>query len=234
VETGSRYAADCLLEAIRRQPELLLCVAAGSSPARTYQLLGKAAASQPECFNRLRVIQVDEWLGLPSGDPATCAADLRRNLLDPLGISGDRFVAFRSDAPDAAVECERVSGWLAANGPIDVCVLGVGGNGHLAMNEPGSTLRAGVHLARLAEVSRQHPLLAGRPEKPTHGLTLGMADLLHARQILLLAFGAAKRPVVQRLCEPVIDPRFPASLLWLHPAVTVICDTAAAACGSAA
>ena len=188
---------------------------------------------QPALFRRVRVIQVDEWLGIPPTDPATCAADLRCNLLEPLGITGDRFVGFRSDAPDPVLECQRVGEWLAANGPIDVCVLGVGGNGHLAMNEPGAALRPGVHVARLAEVSRQHPLLAGRPEKPTHGLTLGMADLLHAREIFLLAFGSPKRPVLQRLCKPVIDPQFPVSLLWLHPAVTVICD-AAAACGSAA
>jgi len=226
-ETGSRYAADRLLDAIRRQPTLLLCVAAGSSPARAYRLLGEAAAAEPALFERLRVIQVDEWLGLPAADPATCAADLQRNLLHPLGIGGDRFVAFRSDAPDPAAECERVGGWLEANGPIDICVLGVGSNGHLAMNEPAATLRPGVHAARLAEVSRQHPLLAARPDKPTHGLTLGMADLLRARKILLMAFGKAKRPVLQRLLEPAIDPQFPASFLWLHPAVTIVCDKAA-------
>lgn len=227
-EAGSRFAADRLIESVRRQPDLLLCVAAGSSPARTYQLLGEAATVQPTLFQHLRVIQVDEWLGLPPADPATCTADLHRHLLDPLGITPDRFIGFHSDTASPLAECERVGSWLAANGPIDVCVLGVGSNGHLAMNEPGATLHPGVHQARLADVSRQHPLLAAHREKPTHGLTLGMGDLLQAREILLLAFGAAKQRVVRRLFEPLIDPLFPASFLWLHPAVTIVCDVAAA------
>jgi galactosamine-6-phosphate isomerase len=225
--TASRAAAAIIDHELRARPELLVCAAAGGSPAATYQALGELAQAAPQRFGRLRVIQVDEWHGLECDHPATCAADLRRRLVGPMKISEERFVAFHCDAADPERECRRVAAWLAREGPIDVAVLGVGTNGHLAMNEPAAALRPHAHVAELSATSQQHPLLADCPSKPTHGLTLGMADLLHSRRILLLAFGTQKRPVLQRLAKGCLTPQFPVSFLWLHPAVTLLCDEAA-------
>jgi galactosamine-6-phosphate isomerase len=179
-------------------------------------------------FARLRVLQIDEWAGLPRGNPASCAVDLRKKLAQPLRIGRERLITFRSDAPDLRRECDRVAHWLGREGPIDLCILGLGGNGHVAMNEPADRLVPNVHVARLAEASRHHALLAGVAQKPRYGLTLGMGDILRSRRILLLVSGRNKRAVLKRLLQPVVTPRLPASFLWLHPDVTILCDREAA------
>jgi galactosamine-6-phosphate isomerase len=221
-ETMSQRAAALIASEVRRRPDLLLCAAAGASPARAYALLARAAQGDPALFRQLRVIKVDEWGGLAMTDPATCEMDLQNRLLRPLGVTADRYQRFDSQAPDPAAECARIAQWLARHGPIDLCVLGIGLNGHIAMNEPTDGLPSGPHVAQLAPSSLQHPMLAASGAKPAYGLTLGMRDILQSGKILLLAAGDRKRPVLERLRHPLLTPRFPASFLWLHRDVTVL------------
>src|SRR6185503_4777588 len=107
---------------------------------------------------------------------------------------------------------------------IDVCLLGLGLNGHVAMNEPAEDFVPGVHVSRLARRSLGHAMLKGLRRKPRYGLTFGLGDILRARQILLVVSGEAKRAALTRLLEERVSGRFPASFLWLHSDVTVICD----------
>lgn len=226
-EAISREATHRVLGRLRQKPDLLLCASAGGSPTGLYRRLVAHAQKEPELFKGLRVLQIDEWGGLPPGHPASCKADLWEKLIQPLGLSGDRFIPFETDATQPETEIMRVGAWLQKHGPIDICILGLGVNGHIAMNEPADTLAPRVHLARLAETSLQHAMLRGVAKKPTWGLTLGMADILQSREILLLVNGAAKQPGVTRLLRGEISTQFPASFLWLHPAATLLCDAAA-------
>jgi galactosamine-6-phosphate isomerase len=228
-ETMSRWAEELITLELKSRPDLLLCASAGGTPTRTYERLGLQSKRQPKLFSKLRVLQIDEWAGLPPGSPARCESDLKRKLLKPLRLEQSRYFGFQSDAPDPAAECVRLSGWLQANGPIDICILGLGINGHVAMNEPADQFNPGPHVARLTRSSQQHSLLKDLPKKPSHGLTLGMADILRSRKILLLINGGHKRAALQRLMHPRVTTRFPASFLWLHPDTTVLCDRQAAA-----
>ncbi len=228
-EEMSRRAAAVICREVRRRPELLLCVSAGATPTRTYELLAAQGARDPGLFRRVRVTQIDEWAGLAPGSAASCAADLRVKLLGPLGIRSTRFKGFNGAAIDPAVECKRMAGWLAANGPIDLCILGLGKNGHIAMNEPAKALVPGVHVATLSASSRRHAMLRGLTNKPRQGMTLGLAEILQSRKILLLVSGKAKRSALNRLIGSGITTAFPASVLWLHRDATVLCDREAAA-----
>jgi len=228
-EAMSRRAADFICAELERRPNLLLCVSAGGTPTRAYDLLASRCRSEPGLFRQLRVLQIDEWGGLTAGDPATCEADLGTKVLEPLGITRPRYHGFRTDAPDPEAECARIARWLAANGPIDVCILGLGRNGHVAMNEPADALTPQAHVAVLAASSLQHAMLKGLTKKPRYGLTLGMTDILRSRRILLLVNGKRKRLALKQLMKPRVTTRFPASLLWLHPDTTVLCDQEAAA-----
>jgi galactosamine-6-phosphate isomerase len=118
--------------------------------------------------------------------------------------------------------------WLEKNGPIDICILGLGLNGHIAMNEPGDALTPHTHVSRLTLQSQKHAMLATLKRKPRFGLTLGMADILSSRKILLLVSGLSKRAILKRTLQPRVTTRLPASFLHLHPDVTVFCDRAAA------
>jgi galactosamine-6-phosphate isomerase len=228
-EAMSRQAADLIVAELKRKPDLLLCASAGSTPTGTYQHLADRYARQPKLFGKLRVLQIDEWGGLTRGNPASCEQDLKNKLLEPLYVRSKRFIGFRTDAADPGRECARVARWLKANGPIDVCVLGLGTNGHVAMNEPGERAFPGSHVAELAKTSLKHAMLKDLSRKPRYGLTLGLGDILCSRKNLLLVSGRHKRASLARLLQPAVTTRFPASFLWLHPDVTVLCDRDAAA-----
>lgn len=225
-ETVSRRAAKLLVERLREKPDLLLCVASGGTPTRTYELFVEACLEEPEIASGLRIIKLDEWGGLPEGHPATCEAHLRRALVDPLAL-GDRYVSFASQPTDPQAECRRIAAWLDENGPIDVAVLGLGLNGHLGFNEPAAELQPHAHLAALSETSLGHAMVRDVAERPAYGVTLGMADLFNSRQIVLIATGAAKREPLRRSLAGPMTTACPGSLLQLHALTTILIDAAA-------
>lgn len=223
-EAMSRAAAAIIADEIRHHPDLLLCPAAGSTPTRTYELLTAYREHEPLLFDRLRAVQLDEWGRVPEDDPVSCEHYLRKHLLGPLGIGRERYLAFRGSAPDPEAECRRMATELAQAGPIGLCVLGLGVNGHLGFIEPADALLPHAHRARLSPETLAHPMVRDREEQPAFGLTLGMADLLLARRVLLLVSGAHKRAVLGRLLEGRISTRLPASFLHLHPRADLLCD----------
>ena len=226
-ETMSRAAADCIAAAVRKKPDALLCLATGASPARAYELLEDKRRHEPHLFDRVRLMKLDEWGGLGRADPGSCEAYLREKLVRPLRVGADRFFGWQCQPTDPRAECRRIAGWLAANGPIDVSILGLGLNGHLGFNEPADTLPAGPHVAALSETSMTHSMLGKARGKVRRGFTLGLADILHSRKVLLLVSGAAKAAPMRRLFTRQITTQFPASLLWLHPAFVIFADRAA-------
>jgi galactosamine-6-phosphate isomerase len=173
-------------------------------------------------------MKLDEWGGLPPGDPATCDVQLRTTLVSPLNLA-ERYVAFESNPPDPDAECVRIANWLDKNGPIDIAVLGLGINGHLGFTEPAEYLQPFAHVAELSQASLSHAMLAKAAVRPTYGLTLGMADLIQSRRILLLVTGPKKREPLQKLLSGRITTEFPASMLQLHTDVHLLCDAAACA-----
>jgi galactosamine-6-phosphate isomerase len=220
-ESLSQAAADWLTARLDARPAALLCLASGSTPTRTYELLARS----PTTLRRARFLKLDEWGGLDPDDPATCESYFQRLLQRPLGRRG-RLLGFRSQPSDPGAECRRVQRWLAREGPVDIAVLGLGVNGHLGFNEPAAALPPFAHVAKLSRASLTHGMLTAARRRPTFGLTLGLADLLASREILLLVSGRHKRSAVGRLLQGGVTPRFPATFLWLHPRVTLLCDTA--------
>jgi galactosamine-6-phosphate isomerase len=228
-EAMSRAAAQHVAAALRAKPDTLLCLASGATPARTYELLAEAGRRKPALFGRARLTKLDEWGGLAPDDPATCQVYLQERLCKPLGIGRDRWFGWHSQPRRPQVECERIATWLATNGPIDVSLLGLGTNGHLGFNEPAAALQLGPHVARLSRTSLTHSMLGTTRGRVRFGLTLGMGDLLRSREIVLLVNGGHKAAQFRRFFKQQLTSRFPVSFLWLHPALTIFCDRAAAA-----
>ncbi|HVG39371.1 MAG TPA: 6-phosphogluconolactonase [Pyrinomonadaceae bacterium] len=218
-----RRCAEIIVEEVRRKPSLLLCAATGASPTLAYRLLAEKKKEEPSLFRELRVLKLDEWQGLPMDDAGTSETYLRKYLIGPLEISADRYFSFASDAADPQRECAKIADVLRAQGPIDLSVLGVGANGHLAMNEPAVELTPGPHLAELSEATRQHPMIQHIAIPPRHGITLGVSDLMRSQKIVVIIQGEAKREVVRRLLSGGISTTLPVSLLRLRENVTCIC-----------
>ena len=227
-EAMSRRAAAEMAAALAEAPDLLLCVASGATPTRAYDLFAEDGRARPDAFSRLRILRLDEWGGLAADDPGSSEAQIRRQLAAPLGVTADRYFAFRGDAPDPAAECARIHAIVEAQGPIGLSVLGLGLNGHLGFNEPAAELQPHAHVAELSRTSREHSMLASARRVPEYGLTLGMADLMRSRRVLLVVSGAHKREVLARMRDGGLTTALPASLLRMHPDTLCLCDRAAA------
>ncbi|AEE49084.1 galactosamine-6-phosphate isomerase [Haliscomenobacter hydrossis] len=212
-------ASDHILQAIQQKPDLLLCAATGNTPTLSYQKLVEKASVFP--LDQLRLFKLDEWGGVPMEHSGTCETYLQQYLISPLRISTDRYFSFQSNPADPEQECVKVQKMLEQQGPIDLCILGLGLNGHLAFNEPGEYLQPHCHVAQLTEASLGHSMAQDMEGVKLYGLTLGMSDILAAKEIMLLISGASKVEITKRLLEGKISTQLPASFLWLHPKVKV-------------
>lgn len=220
----SREAAACVVAAAAAKSDSLVCAPTGHSPAGLYQELIREAEAKPDLFRSLKVVKLDEWLGVPASDPATCEHFLRSRLLDPLAIAPERYISFDSVAADPLQECAAIQGKLERQGPIDLCILGLGKNGHVGLIEPGPRLEPHCHVAKLSEQTLRHAMMISRTEKPAYGMTLGIGDILQARKILLLVTGPGKKPVIARFFEAAVTTDLPATFLWLHHDLEVLLD----------
>jgi galactosamine-6-phosphate isomerase len=223
----SQQASQIILAALEARPNLMLCAATGGSPTGTYQLLATAFSTQPNLFEQLRLFKLDEWVGLSMTHPQSCEAYLRKHLIAPLRISEDRYFSFYSQPEHPLIECQKMAKTLEQQGPIDICVLGIGVNGHIGLNEPAATLHPNCHVASLSVSTLSHPMIQALETLPTHGLTVGVGDILKAKKVILLIAGQHKKEATEQLLRQQITTQLPASLLWLHNDVECLIDKAA-------
>ena len=220
----SDLGASLVVEALALKPDLLLCTATGSSPEGLYGELVSSAETHKELASQIRILKLDEWGGIPENHPVSCEYFLKTKLLDPLEVPDERYISFKSKPGDQEAECSRVRSLLKREGPIDLCILGLGRNGHLALNEPGAELEAYCHVASLTEESLRHPMIASLEQKPSFGLTLGMDEILSSRKIIMLVSGKEKKPVLGKFLEGKVSTELPASFLWQHDLVECLVD----------
>lgn len=230
-------AAGHVVDAIMAQPDIALALPTGKTPVDTYSRLISVCAARQCSFAEATVFALDEYVDLPPDDPRSFAAYLRKHLIDRVDLPSERFVSPRSrpwpeggDEFEAlAAECERYERSIAAAGGLDLVVLGLGANGHIAFNEPDSSFQSRTRVVTLtAETRRANAEAFGEAEKvPRQAITMGIATILDARRIILLVAGPGKRPALERLRGGSIDEALPASALHLHSDVLVIADRAA-------
>jgi glucosamine-6-phosphate deaminase len=211
---------------LRARPDLRLILPTGHTPAGLYEVLRAHAADGSLAADRARLFQLDEYVGLEPADPRSYVSYLRRELA-PIRFAG--FHTLDGMAEDLDAECGRHQELLDA-APIDLVVLGLGRDGHVAFDEPGSSLASPVRRVRLHETTRADAArdFGGVDRVPHEALTVGLRTLLKAREIVMLVSGPAKAGALRSMLDGEQDPGCPASLLRNHPRLTVICDTAAA------
>jgi glucosamine-6-phosphate deaminase len=217
--------------AIRDHPDLVLGLATGRTPVPIYRRLAAGAARGGVDFARVRTFNLDEFVGLGVGDPASYRSFMERHLFAPANVDRTRVGFLDGLAPDLDAECRRYESAIAAAGGIDLQLLGIGGNGHIGFNEPGPALQARTHRARLRPQTRRANALffGGRADAvPAEALSMGVATILQARSLLLVATGRGKRRAIAAMIAGPVTTRVPASFLQLHARVEVCIDEAAA------
>jgi glucosamine-6-phosphate deaminase len=224
-------AADAIEALVAGDPRAVLGLATGSSPLPTYDaLVRRHAAGTGPSYDGVRCFTLDEYVGLPPGHQGSYRETIFRELTDPLGISRDS-VASPDPTPEGLPEAGRryEEAIVAADG-IDLQVLGIGADGHLAFNEPGSSLASLTRIKTLTEQTRRDNarFFDSVDDVPHHVLTQGLGTILRARHLLLVAAGAGKAEAVAAAVERPLSASCPASVLQLHPHVSVLLDDAAA------
>ena len=217
-----RLGAEALISTIRAKPDCHLVLATGGSPAGAYALVAQAVAAGSLDCSRVKVTMLDEWYGIPQSFAGSSYSYLMKFVIGAWGCPMSEFLIFDSEKTHPRTESKAISLQFLARPQPDLCVLGVGTNGHIGLNEPDAMQLPTVHVSELAEETMGHAMLEGLERPPIRGLTLGVGDILSAKSILLLACGFDKQEAIGSLRQGRISTYAPVSFLWLHPDATAL------------
>ena len=224
-DAGGEIAADIIAALVASRPDAVLGLATGSTPLTTW----RALAARSLDLSHVRGFALDEYVGLPAGHPESYRSVITREVVEPLGLDPSLVRVPAEDGP-LQTAGERYEELIRAAGGIDLQVLGIGTDGHIGFNEPGSSFASLTRVKTLTEQTRRDNAryFASPEEVPVHCVTQGLGTILRARHLVLLAFGSSKAAALAGAVEGPVTASLPGSAIQLHPRATVIVDEAAA------
>ena len=226
----ARLAADAVEDLLRSKPDAVLGLATGSSPLPVYDELAARHERDGLDFSRASGFALDEYVGLPPGHPESYREVVRRESTNRVNIRPENVHGPDGAAADIPAACRAYEEAIAAAGGVDLQILGVGTDGHIAFNEPGSSFASRTRIKSLIEQTRRDNarFFSSLADVPHHVLTQGLGTIMEARHVILLATGAQKAQAVREFVEGPVAAICPASILQFHPHATVLLDEAAA------
>ena len=226
----AEYAAVQIQQQIARRADSVLGLATGSTPLHTYAQLIERVRRGELSFRAVRTFNLDEYLGLAADHPQSYRSFMDQHLFSHIDINRENTYVPDGMAADPQQACADYELAIRAAGGIDLQLLGLGRNGHIGFNEPSSSLGSRTRIKTLTAATIADNARFFRPDEfqPHLSITMGIGTILEARQITLLATGESKGPAVQAMIEGAISAACPASILQMHPNVTVVIDEAAA------
>ncbi|MBP3435441.1 MAG: glucosamine-6-phosphate deaminase [Clostridia bacterium] len=224
-EEMSYEAAKLLAAQIVMRPDCVLGLATGSTPIGTYDQLVKWYEEGKLDFSKVRSVNLDEYCGLDGDNDQSYRYFMDHNLFDRVNIDKANTNVPNGKAADPAAEGERYDALIAELGGVDIQVLGIGYDGHIGFNEPGPAFIKPTHMVDLDPITIEANarFFASADDVPRQAITMGMGGIMSARKVLLIANGAGKKDILMKSLYGPITPEVPASLLQLHPDLTVIC-----------
>jgi glucosamine-6-phosphate deaminase len=217
---------------VREHPSAVLGLPTGRTPVLLYKVLAGHAASGALDLSQVSTFNLDEFLGLPADHRGSYRRFMQEHLFAHVNLRPERIGFLDGMAPDVEAECRRYEQAITAAGGIDLQILGIGANGHIGFNEPAPGLAARTHRVTLTRGTRESNAgLFGDDvtRVPHEALSMGMATILGARRLVLVATGAGKAECVRGMIEGPLTTALPASFLQVHGDVDVMLDVAAAA-----
>jgi glucosamine-6-phosphate deaminase len=224
-------AADAIEELVRTKPAAVLGLATGSSPLPIYDELARRHDQAGLSFTEAHGFALDEYVGLPVGHPESYREVIRREFTNRVDVAPGNVHGPDGSAADIQAACLGYEEAIKAAGGVDLQILGVGTNGHIGFNEPGSSLASRTRIKTLADQTRQDNarFFDTIDQVPHHVVTQGLGTIMDARHVVLVAFGAGKAAAVRDFVEGPVTAACPASVLQFHPHATILVDEAAAA-----
>jgi glucosamine-6-phosphate deaminase len=229
-EAVSREAARLVADRLHKKPSLVLGLATGSTPLGLYRELIRMHREERLDFSKVTTFNLDEYVGLPPDHPQSYHRFMRENLFAHIDADA-RFVHIPNGmVSEIEAHCEWYEQEIERMGGIDLQVLGIGANGHIAFNEPGSSLGSRTRVKTLTRATREDNarFFDSMERVPRHAITMGIGTIMEAREVLLIAAGEGKAAAIQAAVEGPLTAAAPASMIQMHPKAFVIVDQAAA------
>ena len=226
----SLVASKMIIDRVKKYPNIKLGLAIGGTPEGTYQQLIKDYHENRTSYQGITTFNLDEYIGLAEEDSNSYHYYMDNHLFDHIDINKENTFIPKGDNLNLAEECERYELLLQEKGGVDLQILGIGSNGHIGFNEPGSSFKSRTHLVELTPATREANarFFPSIEDVPKQAITMGIATIMKSKEILLLISGDSKKEAVKRLLSGKVSEDFPASILNQHPNVTILIDQAAA------
>ena len=224
------YVGEYICHFIRNHSQPVIGFATGSTPLGVYRYFIDNYQAQKVSFRQVKAFNLDEYVGLTPSHPRSFASAMKNELFSHIDILPENINALDGSKEDMIQECQRYESLIDAN-PIDIQILGIGMDGHIAYNEPGSPLDGACHVVDLHQESIESSLDYGFDhieDVPTQGVTQGIGTIMKAKQLIMMAKGQKKADLVKRMIYGEVTPDFPSSIIQRHPNVIVCLDQEAA------
>ncbi|MBK5444486.1 glucosamine-6-phosphate deaminase [Peribacillus butanolivorans] len=222
----SQSAANIVIRKVKENSKIKLGLATGGTPKGTYDTLIEDHMQNNTSYENVTSFNLDEYIGLDSNDPNSYHYYMDQSLFAHININKEQTYLPNGTADNLDKECTRFDKMIETLGGIDLQILGIGQNGHIGFNEPGTSFSSGTHVVALEESTRQANAryFDSIDEVPTHAITMGIATIMKSKEILLLISGEEKAETLKKLIHGEITEEFPASILKKHNNVTIIAD----------
>jgi len=225
-EEMSIRAARIIIEKVKQQPNVVLGLATGGTPIGTYNQLIQDHKENHTTYEKVHTVNLDEYIGLPANDQNSYAYYMKKHLFNHIDIPMEQTHIPSGVTPDNEAECEQYETIIHSLGGVDLQLLGIGENGHIGFNEPGTSFQSKTSVVKLSESTRAANSIYFNSlhEVPTHAISMGISTILKSKQILLLISGKKKAEVLYRFLTEDIKEDLPVSILKKHKNVIIIAD----------
>ncbi|MFD2761216.1 glucosamine-6-phosphate deaminase [Lentibacillus juripiscarius] len=225
----SKQACDLIIETVQQLERPVLGLATGSTPEGLYQQLMERHENGDVSFKDVKTFNLDEYVGLASDDPNSYRYYMNNKLFHHIDLSDDQAFLPKGDVSDLEQECQDYEAMIRKAGQVDLQVLGLGLNGHIGFNEPGTSFDSRTHVVDLDESTRKANarFFESMDDVPKKAITMGIETIMESRKIVLLVSGEKKADAVRQLVNGEVTEEFPASVLQKHENVVLIADEGA-------
>ncbi|MES2795949.1 MAG: glucosamine-6-phosphate deaminase [Bacteroidota bacterium] len=215
--------AEIIVNQIQKKPDSLICLGSGDTPLGVFEILVKQGEDLD--FSKVNFVGLDEWLGMDENDEGSCFYTMFQKLFIPLELKAEQIHCFDAKSDQLETECKKIDHLIDSNGGLDLILLGIGTNGHLAMNEPGTPFAIGCHVSKLAEST----ILTGQKYFKNStplalGITVGLRHIAEAKTIILMANGAKKAEIIHQTVHSKPNTALPSSILNTLPNSFLLVD----------
>lgn len=225
-EEMSKLAAKMVISTIKNNPKLTLGLATGSTPINLYKEMIQDHQKNGTSYRNIHTVNLDEYIGLSKVHPSSYYFFMKSQLFDHIDIPAENINIPSGTAENLEEECEQYEQIIRQLGGIDLQILGIGPNGHIAFNEPGTSFESRTHIVSLTEstIQANSRFFESIDQVPTKAISMGLKTIFESKEIILLASGASKATAMRDLINGPVNEQFPASILKNHPNATIIAD----------